>query len=53
MNDLYVVVHASLNAKSVSLQLDAATLGETLVRHQKKPRVYVGCMKSGPVLSQK
>ncbi|KAK9008504.1 hypothetical protein V6N11_075395 [Hibiscus sabdariffa] len=29
------------------------TLGETLVRHRKKPRVYIGCMKSGPVLSQK
>nr|GLL30393.1 probable beta-1,3-galactosyltransferase 2 [Ipomoea trifida] len=29
------------------------TLGETLARHRKKPRVYIGCMKSGPVLSQK
>ncbi|CAH9110599.1 unnamed protein product [Cuscuta epithymum] len=29
------------------------TLGETLARHQKKPRVYIGCMKSGPALSQK
>ncbi|KAF2284948.1 hypothetical protein GH714_032960 [Hevea brasiliensis] len=26
---------------------------ETLVRHRKKPRVYIGCMKSGPVLNQK
>ncbi|KAL0444002.1 UNVERIFIED_CONTAM: putative beta-1,3-galactosyltransferase 2 [Sesamum latifolium] len=30
-----------------------ATLGETLARHRKKPRVYVGCMKSGPVLAQR
>ncbi|KAK6134714.1 hypothetical protein DH2020_031540 [Rehmannia glutinosa] len=30
-----------------------ATLGETLARHRKKPRVYIGCMKSGPVLSQR
>ncbi|KAG8640627.1 hypothetical protein MANES_13G069800v8 [Manihot esculenta] len=35
------------------VHVNIATLGETLVRHQKKPRVYVGCMKSGPVLSQK
>lgn len=34
-------------------QIAAATLGETLVRHRKKPRVYIGCMKSGPVLAQK
>lgn len=33
--------------------ISTATLGETLVRHRKKPRVYIGCMKSGPVLSQK
>ncbi|XXG76768.1 hypothetical protein AAC387_Pa08g1055 [Persea americana] len=25
----------------------------TLVRHRLKPRVYIGCMKSGPVLAQK
>lgn len=31
----------------------SATLGETLVRHRSKPRVYIGCMKSGPVLNQK
>lgn len=28
-------------------------LGTTLSRHLSKPRVYIGCMKSGPVLSQK
>jgi len=37
----------------VLLKISAATLGETLVRHRKKHRVYIGCMKSGPVLSQK
>lgn len=31
----------------------AATLGETLARHRRKPRVYIGCMKSGPVLAQR
>lgn len=25
----------------------------TLAHHHSKPRVYIGCMKSGPVLSQK
>ncbi|KAK7836519.1 beta-1 [Quercus suber] len=28
-------------------------VGSTLARHRSKPRVYLGCMKSGPVLSQK
>uniref|UniRef100_A0A6N2N1D3 Hexosyltransferase n=1 Tax=Salix viminalis TaxID=40686 RepID=A0A6N2N1D3_SALVM len=35
------------------VHVNIATLGETLVRHRKKPRVYIGCMKSGPVLNQK
>ncbi|XP_010557003.1 PREDICTED: probable beta-1,3-galactosyltransferase 2 isoform X3 [Tarenaya hassleriana] len=35
------------------VHVNIATLGETLVRHRKKSRVYIGCMKSGPVLSQK
>ncbi|KAK4369413.1 hypothetical protein RND71_013205 [Anisodus tanguticus] len=38
------------NPFSISI---AGTLAETLARHRKKPRVYIGCMKSGPVLSQK
>ncbi|KAJ0829437.1 putative pyruvate kinase [Helianthus annuus] len=29
------------------------TLGATLSRYQSKPRVYIGCMKSGPVLAHK
>ena len=28
-------------------------VGSTLSRHRSKPRVYIGCMKSGPVLAQK
>lgn len=35
------------------VHVNIATLGETLVRHRKKPRIYIGCMKSGPVLAQK
>ncbi|KAL3636970.1 Beta-1,3-galactosyltransferase 2 [Castilleja foliolosa] len=35
------------------VHVNIATLGATLVRHRSKPRVYIGCMKSGPVLSQK
>ncbi|XP_022140642.1 probable beta-1,3-galactosyltransferase 2 isoform X2 [Momordica charantia] len=35
------------------VHVNIGTLGETLVRHQTKPRVYIGCMKSGPVLSQR
>ncbi|KAJ4730041.1 Hexosyltransferase [Melia azedarach] len=35
------------------VHINIGTLGETLVRHRSKPRVYIGCMKSGPVLNQK
>ncbi|XP_027340759.1 probable beta-1,3-galactosyltransferase 2 isoform X2 [Abrus precatorius] len=35
------------------VHVNIATLGQTLVRHRSKRRVYIGCMKSGPVLSQK
>ena len=28
-------------------------LGATLARHRNKSRVYIGCMKGGPVLAQK
>lgn len=31
----------------------AGMLIATLGRHKLKPRVYIGCMKSGPVLSDK
>ncbi|XP_014620512.1 probable beta-1,3-galactosyltransferase 2 isoform X3 [Glycine soja] len=34
------------------VHVNIATLGQTLLRHRSKPRVYIGCMKSGPVLSQ-
>ncbi|GMG98682.1 hypothetical protein Nepgr_000522 [Nepenthes gracilis] len=35
------------------VHVNIATLGDTLARHRKKPHVYIGCMKSGPVLAQK
>ncbi|KNA12786.1 hypothetical protein SOVF_122730 [Spinacia oleracea] len=35
------------------VHVNIATLGTTLIRHRSKPRVYIGCMKSGPVLAQK
>ncbi|XP_050367767.1 probable beta-1,3-galactosyltransferase 2 [Argentina anserina] len=35
------------------VHVNLATLGTILSRHRVKPRVYIGCMKSGPVLSKK
>ncbi|KAJ1427190.1 Glycosyl transferase, family 31 [Sesbania bispinosa] len=35
------------------VHVNLATLGLTLSMHRLKPRVYIGCMKSGPVLAQK
>ncbi|MBA0641616.1 hypothetical protein Goklo_026148 [Gossypium klotzschianum] len=35
------------------VHVNIATLGATLARHRSKTRVYIGCMKSGPVLAQK
>ncbi|KAK9155700.1 hypothetical protein Sjap_003180 [Stephania japonica] len=35
------------------VHVNIATLGTTLLRHRSKPRVYIGCMKSGPVLAQR
>jgi hypothetical protein len=35
------------------VHVNIATLGATLATHRSKPRVYIGCMKSGPVLAQK
>ncbi|XP_057962097.1 probable beta-1,3-galactosyltransferase 2 [Malania oleifera] len=35
------------------IHVNIATLGMTLLRHRSKPRVYIGCMKSGPVLHKK
>ncbi|CAI8611479.1 unnamed protein product [Vicia faba] len=35
------------------VHVNLATLGSTLSMHRLKPRVYVGCMKSGPVLAQR
>ncbi|XP_060967771.1 beta-1,3-galactosyltransferase 7-like isoform X6 [Cannabis sativa] len=35
------------------VHINLGMLATTLARHRSKPRVYIGCMKSGPVLSQK
>ncbi|XP_035838903.1 probable beta-1,3-galactosyltransferase 4 [Helianthus annuus] len=35
------------------VHVNIGILGATLSRYQSKPRVYVGCMKSGPVLDHK
>ncbi|KAF3953691.1 hypothetical protein CMV_020892, partial [Castanea mollissima] len=35
------------------VHVNLAMLGTTLARHRMKPRVYIGCMKSGPVLARK
>ncbi|KAH8512162.1 hypothetical protein Peur_053738 [Populus x canadensis] len=35
------------------VHVNLATLGTILAGHRKKHRVYVGCMKSGPVLSKR
>ncbi|EXB50426.1 putative beta-1,3-galactosyltransferase 2 [Morus notabilis] len=35
------------------VHVNLATLGVTLSRLRMKPRVYIGCMKSGPVLARK
>ncbi|KAL0462174.1 UNVERIFIED_CONTAM: Beta-1,3-galactosyltransferase 7 [Sesamum latifolium] len=34
------------------VHVNLGTLATTLARHRNKPRVYIGCMKSGPVLYQ-
>ncbi|KAF9661488.1 hypothetical protein SADUNF_Sadunf19G0074000 [Salix dunnii] len=35
------------------VHLNLGMLMSTLARYRSKPRIYIGCMKSGPVLSQK
>ncbi|XP_010910268.1 probable beta-1,3-galactosyltransferase 8 [Elaeis guineensis] len=35
------------------VHVNLGTLVTTLTRYRAKPRIYIGCMKSGPVLSQK
>eukprot|EP00250_Pteridium_aquilinum_P015930 c22844_g1_i1 orf=483-1625(-) len=35
------------------VHVNLGALGATLARHRAKPRVYIGCMKSGPVLAEK
>ncbi|XP_022762177.1 beta-1,6-galactosyltransferase GALT31A-like isoform X1 [Durio zibethinus] len=35
------------------VHVNVGMVGSTLVHHRSKPRIYIGCMKSGPVLAQK
>ncbi|KAG8374508.1 hypothetical protein BUALT_Bualt10G0002100 [Buddleja alternifolia] len=35
------------------VHVNLGIVSSLLARHQSKPRVYIGCMKSGPVLAQK
>ncbi|KAK4771465.1 hypothetical protein SAY87_031997 [Trapa incisa] len=35
------------------VHVNLGMVGSTLARHRSKSRVYIGCMKSGPILSQK
>ncbi|XP_023545525.1 beta-1,3-galactosyltransferase 7-like [Cucurbita pepo subsp. pepo] len=35
------------------VHVNLGALATTLARHRAKPRVYIGCMKSGPVLSDR
>ncbi|KAJ6818126.1 beta-1,3-galactosyltransferase 7-like [Iris pallida] len=35
------------------VHVNLGMLAATLARHRSKPRVYIGCMKSGPVLSNR
>ncbi|KAL8205612.1 hypothetical protein R6Q57_009163 [Mikania cordata] len=35
------------------VHVNIGTLGATLAKHRSNPRVYIGCMKSGPVLAHK
>ncbi|KAI4303589.1 hypothetical protein MLD38_039198 [Melastoma candidum] len=35
------------------VHINLGMVGSTLSRHKSKSRVYIGCMKSGPVLAQK
>ncbi|KAL9255093.1 putative beta-1,3-galactosyltransferase 2 [Drosera capensis] len=35
------------------VHVNLATLGNTLVRYRLKPRVYIGCMKCGPIVARR
>ncbi|KAL3499116.1 hypothetical protein ACH5RR_041848 [Cinchona calisaya] len=35
------------------VHVNLGMVGSSLARHRSKPRIYIGCMKSGPVLAQK
>ena len=38
---------------AVRFEFTSGTLAMTLAQYRLLPRVYIGCMKSGPVLAQK
>ncbi|KAI8550931.1 hypothetical protein RHMOL_Rhmol06G0145500 [Rhododendron molle] len=44
---------ATIKVNSIKYMDFVGMLAATLAHHRSKPRVYIGCMKSGPVLSQK
>ncbi|KAF8379907.1 hypothetical protein HHK36_027372 [Tetracentron sinense] len=35
------------------VHVNLGMVGSTLAHHRSKPRVYIGCMKSGPILAQR
>lgn len=52
MPHLHIVPSKSLSC-NWTVSDSTGTFAATLARHRSKPRVYIGCMKSGPVLAQK
>lgn len=57
---LKFLFYHSVKIKSTFIKMDSliilspiGMLATTLAYHRSKPRVYIGCMKSGPVLSSK
>ncbi|XP_042381854.1 beta-1,3-galactosyltransferase 7-like isoform X1 [Zingiber officinale] len=51
--NLFDVMHFVFTRGYKCGQPNAGMLAMTLSRHRSKPRAYIGCMKSGPVLSDK
>ncbi|PPD66146.1 hypothetical protein GOBAR_DD36974 [Gossypium barbadense] len=56
-DDVHVNLGKTVSLRQVAFSIKPSklrkTLGMTLAEHRKKPRVYIGCMKSGPVLARK
>ena len=49
----YLKLLCLFSSQLLFTDVSAATLGAEIARYRTKPRVYIGCMKSGPVLAQK